>query len=81
METSISLPDKLFYLVEKYAEKNRLSSSELYIAAISSYINKMEKEENDKIVKQINSVCEQVDTSVNSQIRKASKKLILDSVW
>lgn len=78
MKTAISIPNKLFYIAENYAENHGFSRSELYSIAISAFIVKKEKR---NIIQKINKVCDNVDTSLNPQIKVASKRVLLDSKW
>jgi len=39
METTLSLPNKLFYMAEEYTERYGLTRNELYVNAISSFID------------------------------------------
>lgn len=81
MKTAISLPDKLFYIVERYAEKQGLSISELYLTAVSELIERNKKKERKGITRRINEVCDNINTSPNLQIRAASKRILSDSEW
>ncbi len=81
METAISLPNKLFYIAEKYAEKHGLSRSELYAAAVSEFIEKRKKKGKKDITQKINEICDTADTSLNPQISAASRRILRDSEW
>ena len=81
METSISLPDKLFVRAEQYAKEHGLSRNELYAKAVSKYIAKKNKKEKKEIVQKINEFCENVDTSLNPQMREAAKRILSSSEW
>jgi len=81
METAISLPNKLFYIAEKYAEKHGLSRNELYAAAVSEFIEKRKKKERKDITRRINEICDTADTSLNPQISAASRRLLRSSEW
>ena len=78
MKTAISLPDKLFYIAEEYAKDHGLSRSKLYATAINEFI---ERKKNKDITQQINKVCKNIDTSLKSQIKTASKRVLLSSEW
>ena len=79
MKTAISLPNKLFYFAEKYAEMHGLSRSELYATAISEFIGGEIKKKD--ITQRINKICDNIDTSLNPQIKTASKRILADSEW
>ena len=76
MKTAISLPNRLFVVAEKYAKTHGLSRSELYATALDEFIQK-----DENITEGINAVCETVDTSLNLQIKIASKRVLLNSEW
>jgi hypothetical protein len=81
MKTAISLPDELFYVIERYAVKHGLSLNELYIAAVKEFIEKKKKKRLTNITQKINKLCNNIDTSLNPQIKAASKRILLDSEW
>jgi len=81
MKTAISMPDELFHVAERYAEKNGLSISELYIAAVSEFIGRKKKKDKKDITQRINEICNNIDTSLSPQIRTASKRILLESEW
>ncbi|RLC05202.1 MAG: hypothetical protein DRI57_27735 [Deltaproteobacteria bacterium] len=81
METAISLPNRLFYIAEEYAEKHGLSRSELYAVAVSEFIEKREKKELIDITRKINEICDTADIPLNPQISAASRRILRDSEW
>ena len=81
MKTAISMPDELFHVAERYAEKNGLSISELYVAAVSEFIGRKKKKDKKDITQRINEICNNIDTSLSPQIRTASKRILLESEW
>ena len=78
MKTAISLPDKLFSVAEKYAKTHGLSRSKLYAMAIREYIKNNRQ---NNITEQINIVCETIDTSLDPQIKTASKRVLAGAKW
>ena len=78
MKTAISLPDKLFNVAEKYAKDHGFSRSKLYAIAIREFIEKNKKTD---ITQRINKVCENIDTSLDPQIKVASKRVLVASEW
>ena len=62
MKTAISVSDGLFKRAENYAREKKISRSRLFSDAMEEYLAKREK---DKIIEQINKVCEEVDTSID----------------
>ncbi len=81
MNTAISLPNKLYYVAEEYAEKHGLTRNEVYTTAVSEFIKKREKREKKEITQRINEICDNVDTSFNPQIRVAAKRILSSSEW
>ncbi len=79
--SGISLPNKLYYVAEKYAEKHGLTRNELYTTAVSEFIKKGGKREKQEITRRINEICDDVDTSLNPQFRAAAKRLLSSSEW
>ena len=81
METAISLPNKLFYIAEKYAEKHGFSRSELYAAAVSEFVEKRKRKGKKDITQRINEICDNADTTSDPQIRAAGRLILRDSEW
>jgi metal-responsive CopG/Arc/MetJ family transcriptional regulator len=78
MKTAISISDDLYAKAEKYAKRKKLSRSSLYSKAIEEYLK---KDEEQKIIDQINKVCEQVDTSLDPAIMEYQRRAIGKSKW
>lgn len=81
METAVSLPEQLFIRAEEYAKKHGLSRNELYVKAVSEYIRKKDKQEEKDIIQTINKMCDNFDTSLDPQMRAASKRTLSSSEW
>jgi metal-responsive CopG/Arc/MetJ family transcriptional regulator len=81
METAVSLPEQLFIRAEEYAKKHGLSRNELYVKAVSDYIRKKDEQEKTDIVQTINKICDDLDTSLNPQMRAAAKRTLSSSKW
>ena len=81
METPISLPDKLFVRAEEYAKAHGLTINELYAKAVRDYIGRKDKKDKKQIVRKINEICENIDTSLNPQMRAAAKRILSSSEW
>ncbi len=81
MKTAISIPDELYYVVERYVEKRGLSRSELYVDAIRNFMERIEKREMQNITEKINAVCDNLgaDMDINQQIKSVNKRMLLDS--
>lgn len=78
MKTAISVNTNLFERAEKYAKEKKISRSRLFAEAIEEYLEKREK---DKIIEQINKVCEEVDTSVDPVLFKMALLSLPDDEW
>lgn len=81
MKTAISLSENLFYLVDKYAKKHGLSRNQLCETAISDFLQRRQKKEIKNITQKIDSVCEDVDTTLDPQISIASRRMLMDAEW
>ena len=78
MKTAVSLPDSVFEAADKLAAKQGWSRSHLYAEALTEYI---EKHGEDSIVKSLNSLCKEVDTSLDQDLSWASKEILKRSEW
>lgn len=78
MKTAVSISDSLYDRAEKFAKKTRLSRSRLYAEALEDYLDRREQ---NKIVDQINRVCEKVDTSVDPVLFKMSLLSLPKDEW
>ncbi len=78
MKTAVSITDSLFDRAEKYARKTKLSRSRLYSEALEDYLDRREK---NKIIDQINRVCENVDTSVDPILFKMALMSLPKDEW
>lgn len=62
MKTAISVPNDVFQLSEKLAKKLKVSRSAIFAMGVKKLA---EEHDEDEIIRQINRVCEKVDTSVD----------------
>ncbi len=62
MKTAISVPNDVFQLSEKLAKKLKVSRSAVFAMGVKKLA---EEHDEDEIIRQINRVCEKVDTSVD----------------
>ncbi len=81
MKTAISLPDKLSNMAEEYAKEHGLTINDLYAIAVSEFIKKGKTIEKKDITKRINEICDNIDTSLNPQIKVAAKRILSGSEW
>lgn len=73
VKTAISIPDPLFEEADALAERLSMSRSALYRHALEAFVRTYRE---DELVRQINEVCADVDTSVPSDHERAT-----DEVW
>lgn len=78
MKTAISLPDDLFVLAEKFASERGCSRSHLYATALREYLTAHMR---DNLLARINSVCDELDTALPSDLERAARKLLGAEEW
>jgi hypothetical protein len=78
MKTAISVSDEIFELSERLAKQLKVSRSKIFAMGIEKLGNEFSK--NDLTTK-INEVCEEVDTSVEPNIRKYQSRQIMRDEW
>lgn len=74
MKTAISIPDPVFKTAERLAKRLGLSRSELYVRAISSYVD---VHRNQKVTDLLNEVYSDVD---NQGLEAGFKRAQLNSI-
>ncbi len=79
MKTAISIPDPIFKTAESLAKRLGMSRSELYVRAISKYVD---AHKNKKITEQLNSVYSDVeDQGLDKHLKRAQMKSINREEW
>ncbi|MFW2439063.1 MAG: hypothetical protein ACN4GR_06800 [Arenicellales bacterium] len=79
MKTAISIPDPVFNTAEKLARRLGLSRSELYVRAISSYV---EEHKDQKVTEILNEVYGNTDhEGLEEGFKKAQMKSIDKEKW
>ena len=78
MKTAISMQDKLFRRVDRYAKREKISRSQLFSAAAEEYLNKREAEE---ITENLNSVYSSEDSSIDPVLFKMASLSIPKEKW
>ena len=79
MKTAISIPDPVFKTAERLAKRLGVSRSELYVRAISSYI---ETHKNQKVTDLLNQVYSDVENQgLEKGFKRAQMKSIDREVW
>lgn len=69
MKTAISIPDDLFKEVNKLAQENKTSRSQIFCAAVEAYLEKLKSH---KLLEALNSAYADEETSEEKLLRKKS---------
>lgn len=78
MKTAISVSDDVFELSEKLAKKLKISRSAVFAMGVKKLA---EEHDEEKIIAQINKVCEEVDTSLDPAIRQYQNRMLRKEKW
>jgi hypothetical protein len=78
MKTAISVSDEIFELSERLAKQLKVSRSKIFAMGVEKLGKEFSK--ND-LKDKINAVCEELDTSVESTIRKYQNRQIMRDEW
>lgn len=78
MKTAISIPDALFEEADELAERLSLSRSALYRRALEAFLKSYRE---DELIRQINEVCADVDTSVPPDQERATEEVWSRAEW
>jgi metal-responsive CopG/Arc/MetJ family transcriptional regulator len=78
MKTAISIPDNVFKEVEKFARKAKKSRSQLYVEAITEY---MERHASDAITDAMNNVTDKLGNIENTFATQAARKILNQEQW
>lgn len=78
MKTAISIPDRIFDSAEKLADRLDKSRSQLYSEAVEEYVSRHDP---DRIVEQINAVCDDVDTRPDPFVSEAARRALENTEW
>ena len=78
MKTAISIPDRLFAEAEALAERLSLSRSAIYRRALEAYLQTFRE---DELIRRINEVCADVDTSLPPEQERATAELWSHGEW
>jgi metal-responsive CopG/Arc/MetJ family transcriptional regulator len=71
MKTAISVPDDLFKEVEKIAQENDYSRSEVFVIAVREYLDKRRSK---KLLAELNAAYAAAETAEEYKVRQKSKK-------
>lgn len=78
MKTAISVQSNLFQRAEKFAREKKISRSKLFSDAVKDYLDRHERE---RIIEQINKVCDEVDTSIDPFWKEIQGRVISKDEW
>lgn len=78
MKTAISLPEIIFKQAERFARKFKKSRSQLYVEAITEYL---ERHAPDMITESMNSVCEKLKGTDSAFSSAASIRILSREQW
>lgn len=71
MKTAISVPDKIFKEVEKFAKKHNYSRSEVFVAAVRDLLKKWESK---KLLDALNEAYSDAESQEEKSVREKGKK-------
>lgn len=82
MKTAISVSDDVFEMSEKLAKKFKISRSKVFAMGIKKLAEEHDEEyDKEKLIAEINAVCEKVDTSLDPFWKKAQSKILEKEKW
>ena len=78
MKTAVSIPDEIFEKVERLAEREQQSRSEVYSAALREYVARHAP---DEITEAMNRVCDQVGAEPDQFLTAAARRVLEHVEW
>ena len=78
MKTAVSIPDEIFEKVERLAERERRSRSEVYSAALGEYVARHAP---DEVTDAMNRVCDQVGSQPDEFLAVAARRVLQRVEW
>ena len=78
MKTDVSIPDEIFETVERLAEREQRSRSELYSAALREYVARHAP---DETTEAMNQVCDRVGTGPDGFLTVAARRVLERVEW
>lgn len=78
MKTAVSIPDEVFQKVERLAERERRSRSEVYSAALREYVARHSPDEDTEAM---NRVCDQVGAEPDEFLAAAARRVLERVEW
>lgn len=77
-KTAISVPKDVFELSEKLAKKMKISRSAVYALGIKTLNEELDRK---AMIERINKVCEEVDTSIDPELREYTFRRLRKAEW
>ncbi len=78
MKTAVSIPDEVFEKVERLAEREQRSRSELYSTALREYVARHAP---DEVTEAMNRVCDQVGDEPDEFLAVAARRVLERVEW
>jgi len=78
MKTAISIPDNIFRSADSFAKRHGLSRSELYATAVAEFLS---RRRGKQITSRLDSVYDEIDSSIDSAIAGLQSRSIQDENW
>ena len=78
MKTAVSIPDEVFEKVERLAEREKRTRSELYSAALREYVARHAP---DEVTDAMNRVCDEVGSESGEFVAVAARRVLERAEW
>ena len=78
MKTAISIPDSIFELADRFAERQGLSRSELYTRAVKDYL---ERHREDRVTEVLNDIYNQESAEMDPNIERLQFGSLTKESW
>ena len=78
MKTAISLPELVFRQAERFARRFKKSRSQLYVEAITEYL---ERHAPNDITESMNQVCDRIGVPADKFQGKAARQILFKESW
>jgi metal-responsive CopG/Arc/MetJ family transcriptional regulator len=77
MKTAISIPDEIFKEIEKIAEENNCSRSEVFLIAVKEFLEKLKSK---RLLEALNNAYSDIESREEKSLREKSKKYYAEKV-
>ena len=78
MKTAISIPDNIFRSADAFAKRHGISRSELYATAVAEFLSRRRSKQ---VTAQLDSVYEDSDSTLDSDIANIQSRSIQHENW